>query len=590
MTMSSVDTDVLIIGGGSSGLATAIQLQRKLGHDDCIIIEKSTDVGGTWLANTYPGCGCDVASHFYSYSFALNPNWNRKYSMQPEIQTYFRNLALQYNLLPKVRFQSTVDQAVWHPESQTWMVTITNHGTKSTYTLRARAIVSGVGALSVPRQCEIPGHESFKGRLFHSAQWDNSFDWTNKDVVVIGNGCSATQFVPIISTTGPSKSPKTGPAKKVTQFSRQAHYLAERENPYYTKTWKNMMAYVPLAMRIVRFKHYYDMEKDFAGFYTQSGKRIRDDLAKENEKYVKKMAPTKYWDALIPRHEIGCKRKVLDTDYLACLWRDNMELVPNDPIDHIVEDGVVTKSGRHVHADAIALAIGFQTNKMLFPMKIIGENGIGLEDHWNSTTSGSPAAYMGTLTAHFPNFFILMGPNTVTGHLSVIYTIECQILLTLALLKPILSAHRRSLLPSFLPSLPGSKARPVTVAVTPEAATRDISNTHKLLKDFVWSSGCTSWALDPETGTNISMYHNYQWHYWLRSLFLRSGDFRYTLAEAEGQEGKGVRKVGERKYVVGFGWVYVRRAVWGAVVVAAAVWASREAGRRELGWEDVVGL
>ncbi|KAF4554155.1 Pyridine nucleotide-disulfide oxidoreductase-like protein 11 [Elsinoe fawcettii] len=576
--MTAVDTDVLIIGAGCSGVGLAIQLQRKLGHNDYMIIEKSDDVGGTWSANKYPGCGVDVASHFYSYSFALKPDWNRKYSMQPEIQAYFRDLAVQYKVPHNIRFQSTVNEAVWHADTQTWLVTITNHATKHTYKLRARAVVSGVGALSVPRQCEISGNEAFKGRLFHSAQWDSSFDWTDKEVVVLGNGCSATQFVPILTSSGLNTSANPGPAKKVTQFARQAHYLAERENPYYSKAWKAMMAYVPLAMRFVRFKHYYDMEKDFAGFYTESGKSIRDGLAKENEAYVKKMAPEKYWDHLIPKHEIGCKRKVLDTDYLACLWRDNMELVQDDPVDHIVEDGVMTKGGRHVRADAIALATGFQTEKMLFPMKIVGENGVSLEEHWDQTTSGSPAAYLGTVTAGFPNFFILMGPNTVTGHLSVIYTVECQILLTLALLKPILAARKPRLLPSL------SSNKPTSVVVTDEAAANDISTVHTALKDLVWSSGCTSWALDPKTGTNIAMYHKPQWNFWLRCLFLKSGDFKYTIATADG--GK-TRKIKEKNIIVGFGWTYVRRAIIGVFLTAATIWAYREAVRRKLKLEDL---
>ncbi|TKX27476.1 flavin-binding monooxygenase-like protein 1 [Elsinoe australis] len=576
--MASVDFDVLIIGAGSSGVGLAIQLQRKLGHDNYVLIEKSNDVGGTWLANTYPGCGCDVGSHFYSYSFALNPSWSRKFSMQPEIHSYFRSLALQYKLLPKIRFHSTVAQAVWQEDTQTWLVTITNHQTNYTYTLRARAVISGVGSLSVPRNCEVPGHESFRGSLFHSAQWDNSFDWTDKDVVVLGNGCSATQFVPIISRSGSSKFPSSGPAKKVTQFSRQAHYLAERENPYYSSAFKAVMRYVPLAMRFYRFKLYYDMEKDFAGFYTKSGKGIRDQLAVENEQYVKKTAPSKYWDYLIPKHEIGCKRKVLDTDYLTCLWKDNMELVPDDPVDHIEEHGVVTKSGRFVKADAIALATGFQTEKLLFPMKIVGEGGISLEDHWNRTTDGSPAAYMGTMTSGFPNFFILMGPNTVTGHLSVIYTVECQMLLTLALLKPILSASKTRLLPSL------SKEKPTTVYVTNEAATRDVNNTHNMLKDFVWSSGCTSWALDPKTGTNIAMYPHYQWNFWLRTLFLNSNDFRYTMARSNGE--KGLRKVGERKFIVGFGWLYLRRSMLATLVTVAILWVYKESVRRRLTVDD----
>jgi cation diffusion facilitator CzcD-associated flavoprotein CzcO len=169
--------------------------------------------------------------------------------------------------------------------------------------------------------------------------------------------------------------------KKLTQFSRQSHWLSERENPYYSSTFINIMRYVPLAMRIYRAKLYIDMEKDFAGFDIVTGQRIRSDLVKTTTEYMKRTSPKKYWDALIPKTEVGCKRKVLDTDYLACLHRPNVELVANDPVEEIIPSGVRTKSGREVKADAIVLATGFATSQMLFPMDIRGKNGISLNDH-----------------------------------------------------------------------------------------------------------------------------------------------------------------------------------------------------------------
>ena len=171
------------------------------------------------------------------------------------------------------------------------------------------------------------------------------------------------------------------PVRKLTQFGRQAQYLAERQNPYYSNTFKAVMRYVPLAMRLYRAKFYYDMERDWSGFDIETGRSIRQNLAKENEAYVKSMAPPKYWSALIPKTEIGCKRKVLDTDYLKTLWRGNIELVADDPVERITGDGVVTKSGREVKADAIVLATGFATQQMLCPMEIAGRDGLRLNEY-----------------------------------------------------------------------------------------------------------------------------------------------------------------------------------------------------------------
>ncbi|KAJ4992674.1 hypothetical protein SVAN01_01720 [Stagonosporopsis vannaccii] len=551
----SFDTEVLIIGAGMSGLGLAVQTIRQYGIRNFELIEKSDDVGGTWLANTYPGCGCDVASHFYSYSFALNPDWSRKYSMREEIQRYFRSVSDQYGVTERVRFHSIVERAVWDEQEKVWVVNVLDLKTKEKVIKRVKVLVSGVGSLSVPKECDIQGKEEFNGKIFHSAKWDHSFDWGGKDVVVLGNGCSATQFVPIMSGEVGEKPP----VRKLTQFARQAQYLSERENPYYSSTFKAVMRYVPLAMRLYRAKHYYDMESDWSGFPIDSGAAIRSGLAQENEAYVKRTAPKKYWDALIPKSEIGCKRKVLDTEYLKCLWRDNIELVPNDPVDRISKDGVITKSGREIYADAIVLATGFATQQMLCPMDIVGRDGLKLNDYWDSKTQGVAQAYFGTVVPDFPNFFVLMGPNTVTGHLSVIYTVECQINFTLRLLDPIFKAlpsyQSRSLIPAIL-----SASSPTTVEVRREAAMQDFEWTQREAKKLVWSSGCVNWAIDPKTGLNNMMYPDWQFMFWLRSVFWKKQDFVFRDGSSKEVEPGKTRKWLLRLLTVGtFAGLFVGR-------------------------------
>lgn len=509
--MASLDTDILIIGAGMSGLGLAVQLIRNYGYRDFEIVEKVADVGGTWLVNTYPGCGCDVASHFYSYSFELNPDWSQKFSMRSEIQAYFRGIAEKYRIVPHVTFNTTVEQAHWNDEGQFWETILKNQQTKETYTKRSRILVSGVGNLSVPRDCELPGADSYKGKLFHSALWDHNFDWKDKDVVVLGNGCSATQFVPVMLED----------ARSLTQFARQAQYLAERPNPVYSPAFKALMRYMPFAMRLYRFKLYADMEKDFASMETEGGRGIRQGLIEENERYVKKMAPEKYWDALIPKIEIGCKRKVMDTGYLECLHRKNVELIAEDPVEELTESGVRTRSGRELSADAIVMATGFQVFRMLFPMEIHGQDGVQLNEYWDKHYQGAAQAYLGTSVPGFPNFFTLMGPNTVTGHLSVIYTVECQINYVLRLLDPLIKSKQASR--SLLPSTPIN-----VVDVKFDAAKKDSIWMQKELSKLVWASGCTNWALDPSTGMNIAMYPGYQFMFWLRSIFIPRDDFEYV--------------------------------------------------------------
>jgi hypothetical protein len=346
--------------------------------------------------------------------------------------------------------------------------------------------------------------------------------------------------------------------RSITQFARQAQYLSERENPIYTPLFKATMRYVPLAMRLYRFKHYFDMERDYAGFNIESGRPIRQALAQENEAYVKRVAPSKYWNALIPKTEIGCKRKVLDTEYLKSLWRENVELISEDPVERITEEGVVTRNGREVKADAVVLAIGFATQQMLCPMEIVGRKGLKLNDYvssyskttrhhekarkkacvliqiqWDTTTQGVAQAYFGTVVPNFPNFFILMGPNTVTGHLSVIYTVECQINFTLRLLTPIIESLPTYRSQSYTPKL--LTPAPATVEVRLSAAVADSQWTQNAASKLVWASGCTNWAVDAKTGMNNMMYPDWQLLYWWRSVFWKKADFVYT-DERTGEE------------------------------------------------------
>jgi cation diffusion facilitator CzcD-associated flavoprotein CzcO len=106
--------------------------------------------------------------------------------MRSEIQAYFRSVAEQYRVVEHVQFHSVVEKSIWNDLDNVWEVTVLNLKTKERRVRRAKILVSGVGSLSVPRQCDLPGVDDFKGKMFHSAQWDHGFDWKDKDVVVLG--------------------------------------------------------------------------------------------------------------------------------------------------------------------------------------------------------------------------------------------------------------------------------------------------------------------------------------------------------------------------------------------------------------------
>lgn len=106
--------------------------------------------------------------------------------MQPEIQAYFESVARKYDIVKHVTFRTVVDLATWEEETATWLVTVRDLTSKQTYQRRCKILVSAVGALSIPKKCDIPGASVFRGKMFHSAEWDHSFDWKDREVVTIG--------------------------------------------------------------------------------------------------------------------------------------------------------------------------------------------------------------------------------------------------------------------------------------------------------------------------------------------------------------------------------------------------------------------
>lgn len=218
-------TDVLIIGAGMSGIGFAVQLLKQFGTRNFKIIEKSDNLGGTWWVNSYPGCGCDVSfrpgsiyfstsltsdwsqvpSHFFSFSFALNPDWSQKFALQSEIHEYFSDVAAQYEIHQHVEFASLVERASWNEVSGTWSVTVRDLQSSTVTEHHCKILISAVGTLSVPRKCSIPGASSFQGRIFHTAQWDHTFNWKDKELVVVGKCLSTHQYLLSVFTPGDRK-------------------------------------------------------------------------------------------------------------------------------------------------------------------------------------------------------------------------------------------------------------------------------------------------------------------------------------------------------------------------------------------------
>ncbi|KAF7557464.1 hypothetical protein G7Z17_g673 [Cylindrodendrum hubeiense] len=503
----SESKEVIIVGGGISGLGMAVQLKRLLGHQNFTIYEQSDNLGGTWWHNKYPGCACDIPSHFYSYSFALKPDWTTTYPGRDELHKYFMSVAEKFNILPHCRFNATCLSLEWSSATSMWTCVFQDTVTGKQFTRVAPVVVSAIGTLDRPYIPNIDGINSFPGPSFHSARWDYSVDLKNKNVLVLGNGASATQFVPELVKS-------SGPRGKVTQLVKSAHWWTKRGNPTYSESWKFLMAFVPFAARLYRIHLAWQLESTFFSFLmTQAGAQKRQKIRDATNGYIENEAPVQYREILRPDYEPGCKRRVNTATYLKCLHAPNMHLAKERAIK-IEGTKVITDAGSQHDADVIIYATGFATQKWLHPIQIKGIGGVDLHEAWDQ--AGGAEAYKGTVVTEFPNFFILYGPNAATGQHSVIFHSECQINYSCRLLRPVLN-----------------RSRPADyIMVKPESQKRDLSWVQGKLGNLVFNSGCQSWWMDPVTRKNTFIYPDPMYKYWLRTIFPVWSDFELGRRES----------------------------------------------------------
>jgi len=478
------ETDIAIVGSGFSGLGMAIKLKQE-GIEDFVILERDRQVGGTWWANTYPGCGCDVPSHLYSFSFAPNPDWTRTYSRQPEIEAYLQRVAADFGVLPHVRLGTTVTGARWDDDAQRWTVE-TDHGD-----VIARVLVSAAGALSEPSTPDIPGLDSFQGHAFHSARWDHDYDLEGKRVAVIGTGASAIQFVPTIAPD----------VAQMHVFQRTAPWIMPHSDRPISARERRLYKRFPLLQKLVRGGVYSGRELLVLGFVKQPK------LMKVVEKLARKHMDRQISDPELrqkvePGYTIGCKRILPSNRWYPALGRDNVELNA-DGIAEVREHSIVTRAGEEIEVDTIIFGTGFHVTDMPVANWVRGRDGRTLADSWE----GSPRAHLGTAVPGFPNMFMLLGPNTGLGHSSMVYMAESQIGYVMGALRE-------------------TRSRGAQVfEVKPDVVERYNRSIDRRLSDTVWSTGCKSWYLD-DTGRNSTLWPDFTF------LFRRRAS-RFDPAEYE---------------------------------------------------------
>ena len=482
MTTISPDYQVIVVGTGFSGLGMGIAL-KKAGINSFAILEKADDVGGTWRDNHYPGCACDVQSHLYSFSFEPNPNWTRMYAPQPEIKKYLQHCARKYGLLPQIQFGQEVKKAIYDEQNKLWRLE-----TAAGKTITSRMVVSGMGGLSTAAYPNIKGLNTFKGKTFHSQDWDHDYPLTGKRVAVIGTGASAIQFVPQIVPQ----------VAHLDLYQRTPPWIMPKPDRAITSAERTLFKYVPKSQEAIRNAIYLQLESRVLGFVLNP--RVMKLPELQARRHIRQAIKDPVLRKKVtPDYTFGCKRVLISNDYLPSLAQSNVDVLTQG-IKEVKAHSIVGDDGVERPVDTIIYGTGFKAQDPIPRGAVFGKNGVDLIDTWQQGAQ----AYLGSAVNGFPNFFMLMGPNTGLGHSSMVFMIESQVAYVMDFLKQ-MNKH-------------GWKE----VDVKADQQQRFNDDLQNKLGSAVWSTGCKSWYVN-DSGKNTTLWPGFTF------------DFRRKTAQFDAQ-------------------------------------------------------
>lgn len=478
-----------IIGAGPGGLALGILL-RRAGFDDITIFDRENGVGGTWRINTYPGLACDVKSHLYSYSFALNARWSRLWSGQPEILDYFERCAQQYGLHPYLRLDTEIRSARWDGRTLRWRLT-TATGEHHDFDI----VVSAVGLFTRPVLPDLIEEEPFTGTLMHSSRWDHDVELAGARVAVLGTGSTASQLVPELARI----------AGRVHSVQRSPTWILPKPDRSYSARERWAFAHVPLAKRLYRARLWLRSEANISVIEQDSDKtaefkdvalRLLD--AQVDDEQLRR--------TLTPDHPLGCKRLVFSSDYLASLTLPNVEVLTS-PARSLRARSLVMADGTEREVDVVVCATGYAAADYLAEIDVVGEHGAALRDVWRDGAH----AYLGMAVPGFPNFFMLYGPNTNVGSNSVIFVLEAQARYIVRAMK-----YLRRTGYSYL-------------SVRPEAMARFLAKIDRWMQGTVWTTRCSNYFRAPN-GRVVTQWPRSAGAFWGMTRRFKPADFIFGSA------------------------------------------------------------
>ncbi|NNC95265.1 MAG: NAD(P)/FAD-dependent oxidoreductase [Chitinophagales bacterium] len=474
MTTKS-EYEIIIIGGGFSGIAAAVNLQKKDIHD-FLIIERDEEIGGTWWRNSYPGAAVDVQSQLYSFSFEPY-DWTRLFAFQPEILDYTRHVIDKYSIEKYTITNSSVDGLEYLDDEHKWKVKL-----EDGREYKSKIIINASGVLSQPSIPAFEGLENFTGKIMHTSRWDHSYDHKGKKVAVIGSGASAVQTCPAIADD----------VEQLYIFQRNAHWILPRPDRVLNSIERKINRGSSFIYSLYRSFVYWFLEVRVLAF-SKIPSAMKIGPQRMAMRFIKKEIEDEELRALlIPDYTIGCKRILLSSDYYKTLVKDNVTLIAGDNgIKKFHENSIETTDGEIIEIDCVVLATGFKASENNIVYEVKGRDGVTLNETWENGAH----AYLGTTVPSFPNFFLLAGPNTGTGHTSAIFMIEAQLEYIMKAISKLNSNGCKS------------------IEVKQQTEERFNKWLKKELKNTVWQSGgCRSWYQNSK-GDNTVIWPDYTFRF-----------------------------------------------------------------------------
>ena len=398
--LATLDHEVVIIGSGFSGIGAAVALQ-KVGVQDFVILERESQLGGTWVQHDYPGLTVDMPFFIYSYPFEMKPDWNQVYPTGAEMKEYTLQCAEKHDLPRRVRCGEAVVKAEYDADTNVWLTELEGGDV-----LVSRYLVNATGLLVIPKMPDIEGIDGFERDLIHTARWDYGCDLTGKRVAVIGTGATAIQVIPEIAER----------AEQLDVYQRTAIWMLPKLNPQLSRGWKRALRVAPflqigarwltnlfveicLGMGLVRYSR-------FPWIFNYIEKKLVKHIRNE-------VHDPETQEKLIPHYSFFCKRPSFSNVFYAAFNRPNVGLI-TEPIKRVTKNSIVTADGVEREVDALICATGYNVfNRKCVPgYEVIGRDGVNLGEFWEKNRY---QAYEGATVPGFPNLFLFMGPYSGAG-------------------------------------------------------------------------------------------------------------------------------------------------------------------------------